>query len=76
MVLRDAVKPFDTRRADTKTDLSREFDAFKFEFRAKIAETKAEILMWLAVGLIAVWVVLNAIVVVGSTLFLLKLLGH
>jgi hypothetical protein len=41
----------------------------------KIAETKAALLQWI-VGLIAGAVVVNAFVVVGSILGLLKLLGH
>ena len=61
--------------AALKSDLSARIAETKADLGAKIAETKAELLQWI-VGLIAGAVVVNAFVVVGSILGLLKLLGH
>jgi len=83
-VLRDAVKPFDTLELATKADLAAlkadvatksEIAALKADVKAELAALKADLLQWI-IGLIAGAVVLNAFVVIGSMLGLLKFLGR
>jgi len=80
-MLRDAVKPLDTSDLVTKADLKAELAALKADLKAdlatksELAALKADLLQWI-IGLIAGAVVLNAFIVVGTILGLLRLLGH
>jgi hypothetical protein len=68
-------------KADLKADLTADLAALKADLKAdlatksELAALKADLLQWI-IGLIAGAVVLNAFIVVGTILGLLRLLGH
>lgn len=77
--LRDAAKPFDASTLATKGDLATGLAdlkaATKGDLAAGLAGLKADLLQWI-IGLVAGAVLLNAIIVVGTMLGLVKLMGR